>query len=471
MNARAHKPLPFATLLAALLAAVFILSLAPIASAARYAAPESDDLLYGTAVQRTYAAERSLGAAVEAACAQVSHHHAVAHGRFSNTFFGALYLGLFGLNHYGSVPLLMIASLIVGVLCFGYALIVRVLGGAKSVWLALSLLVLLFYVQLLPSPAEGLFWFCGGLGYTLSFSGTLTLFALLLLLECATRRGARTAYGAIAVLTACVLSGLGFTLMLATGALLLGYVARAALQKRRAALAWGLATLLVFAAGSIVQLTAPAVSVRAGWEQALYGYAPMGLVQAVAASFAYAFGVLVHGLDGGMLAFMALSIALCAPLLARSPCRFRLPLAVLAGSFCLYATLFTASLYATSTMGPYRQRNVMYFCEFLFWGFNAAYCAGWWLRRRASARGQTAMLHAADAVRPFLDAHRLGLVAATGVLLLASVMIRGVPSCTSVAALREVRDGSAAARRADYAAERETGAPQGERAESRLYLY
>lgn len=462
MNPIAQRKIPFAAVLAVVLTALFLFSLIPVLSAARYAAPESDDLLYGESIRQAWHEQGTLSAALRAAGQKVAHHHTIAHGRFANTFFGALFLGLFGLDHYACVPVLMIGSLVFGTLLFFYALIGRLLKGGWAVWLSLAMFALTMQVQLLPSPAEGLFWFCGGLGYTLYYAGTLTLFALLILSHTSRRTGARAAFGTLAVLIAAVLSGLGFTLMLITAALLIGYAVLCVLQKRRDMWPVAFAVLAVFAAGCVIQLTAPAVQVRAAWEQEMYGYAPMGVVQAVAASFAYALGVLVHGLDGGMLVWIALTAALCAPVLQKSPYPFRLPLLVLAGSVCLYATLFTASLYATSTMGPYRQRNLMFFMEYIFWGVNAAYATGW-LVKRGRFR--------ADAPVWLLDAHRLAALAIVAILMLSTVLIRGINDATAVAAMRETLSGSAAARYRTYAEERALDRPQGQRAESRLYLY
>ncbi len=467
----AKQTTPFTKLLAIILSSLFLLSLIPVFSAARYAAPESDDQLYGQEAQAVFEETGSLFQLFGASKEKVAHHHQVAHGRFTNTFFGASFLGGFGLTHYWSVPVIMLLALIGSALLFAYALLCRVLGLDKPACLCIALVALLFCVHLMPSPAEGLFWFCGGLGYTLYFSGTLTLFALLLLADRANTKGKRTLFGVLGALVALVVSGLGFTLMISTGALLAGYLVLTVVQKRREMIPWISIALAVLAIGSLIQLTAPGVAARAAWEQELYGYSPMSAPKAIAMSFVYAICMLLNRLDGGMLLFIAMVCVLLAKPLKDRDYAFRLPGLVLAGSLCLYATLFTASLYATSSMGPYRQWNVMYFAQFIFWGVNAGYFTGWWLKqqqKKADFPKRWALLSEWSAGFAKRRAAALCVIAA---LMLSAVLVRGIFNTTGVAALREVTNGSAAARYAAWQQEQFDGADQGPREESRLYLY
>ncbi len=462
---------PFVRLVAILLTALFVLSLVPILAAARYAAPESDDLLYGQDAHDALAQSPTLSALLGEAAAKVAHHHQVAHGRYANTFLGAAFLGAFGIDHYWSVPVLMLLMLIMGTMLFSYALLVRVLHADKWTWLAISSFVLLFCVQLLPSPAEGLFWFCGGLGYTLYYSVSLVLLSLLLFTMTGRSRARRIVCGLLAVLLSAIVAGLGFTVMLILAAAMLGYIVLAITKKRWDMCVIGILTLAVFAAGTIIQLTAPATAVRAAWEQEMYGYTPSGPVKAVLLSFLYALCTLLHRVDGGMLLFIALVALLLAPYLQESGYRFRMPLLVLAASFCLYATMFTASLYSTSSMGPYRQWNVMYFAMFPFFGVNAAYCTGWCLRRMEKCPDGEPRWQRLRARTNHLLKHRLAAVLVMACLMLSSVIINGVYETTSVAALREVLNGSAQARYTAYTQERFDAQAPAERDASRLYLY
>ena len=436
------------------------------------AAPESDDLLYGEDVRAALAASPSLGTLLRAAGEKVAHHHQVAHGRYANTFFGSAFLGAFGLDHYWSVPVLLLLSLIGGTLLFTLALLVCTLRVDKWTWLALSMFALLFCVQLLPSPAEGLFGFCGGLGYTLYYGAALSVLALLLLMRAAKRRGARMICGVLAAVLSGVLAGLGFTLLFIVSALMIGFIVLAMQEKRRDLLVVGLLTLLVFAAGTLVQLTAPATSVRAAWEQEMYGYVPSGPVKAVLLSFVYAFCTLLHRLDGGMLLYRALVSLLLAPFLKLAACRFRAPWLIALISFCLYATMFTASLYSTSSMGPYRQWNVMYFMMFPFWGVISAYMTGAFLRRMETRPDGAARYARLCADASQMAKRRFALVVLCGVLMLSSVVIHGVYETTAVAALQEMRSGSAAQRLQAYDAWLDgTVQERADAGESRLYLY
>lgn len=471
MECKSSSRTPLVRLVAILLTALFLASLVPLLFAARYAAPESDDLLYGQEAHDAFLASPTPDTIVFKACERVAHHHQIAHGRYANTFLGVLFLGTFGLDHYAAVPVIMLFALICSTLLFAYALLCRTLHADRWTWLAVSMYILLFCVQLMPSPAEGVYWFCGGLGYTFYYSLTLTLFALLLFVQASKCPAWRIVCGALAAVLAAIVAGLGFTVLIITAALLAGYIALAILQKRRDMLVFGILTLAVFIAGSLVQLTAPATTVRAAWEQEMYGYTPSGPVKAVLLSFVYALCTLLHRLDGGMLLYVALVSACMAPFLKKSGCRFRLPLLMLAGSFCLYATMFTASLYSTSSMGPYRQWNLMYFAMFPFWGVNAAYMTGWALRRMERRSGGALSWNTLCERAGALAGHRAAILAVMAVLMLSSVFVHGFYETTSVAALQETRNGSAAARYSVRMAEIAANGERAEREATRLFLY
>ncbi len=100
-------------------------------------------------------------------------------GTYSATFFSSLQPGIFGEQYYFStIWILLFLSLFAFLFCGNK--ILTLLKVAKKRRMFFSLLTWFFYIQTMPNPREGLFWFNGGLVYVGFFSVLLINFSMIL---------------------------------------------------------------------------------------------------------------------------------------------------------------------------------------------------------------------------------------------------------------------------------------------------
>ena len=468
-----NRTVPFLRVLSIVLIAVFLLSLVPVLYAARYNLPDSDDLLFNGGT--TFEQRHSLKEALSTAASTAKSVYEVYHGRYAASFWGAFFLYFLNLGNYWIVPYLMLAFFLAGVLYFNRVVLVDALRGDNALWLSLTVLMLLCYMQFLPSAAEGFFWLSGAVNYTFEAALVLMMLGLLLRMYLWPEQKKRgVVRGILALVLSGTAAGLGYSVSLAAMGLLMGFIALAVVKKRRDCLLWGALTLLLFLIGTVVQVTAPGLAKRAAFEAAYYGLTHVpNAPRAVAESFVYAAGCLIARLDPSMLLFIALTGLSLAPYLKKSGFAFRLPGLVSAGSFCLFATVFTFSLYAQGNIGPLRQRNMVYLVEFWFWGVNTAYWTGWLLRRGEAAPALSAWKESWKTGVALLRHRKLPVLCLCALLLTATAFARDVNATTSVAALRETLSGSAQRRYETRLAEIAAGLGDdpGERELSRIFYY
>ncbi len=151
-----------------------------------------------------------------------------------------------------------------------------------------------------------------------------------------------------------------------------------------------------------------------------------------------------------------LTVLLVGPALRKINVRFRYPLLVVAFLFCVFASQFTPSVYAATSPGPYRLRNVAYFVYLLLVALSAAYVTGW-----AQRKFEPEAPKEAPAAMRWLTTYPVLAVLCFSLLLGASLCKRDVFETPTVLAVMELQDGTAQ----EHAAAREkqlTGETQGQ---------
>lgn len=417
--------------------AVLLLSLVPMLLVARYDLPLGDDVLYGGPVSQALAKNPSFSVALRAAAGVVAEKFHFWQGTFSAIFLMALQPGVFGLEWYSITPYLMLGALIAATLLLLYTLLCSVLGLSKRVWLLIGASIAFFSIQLCVSPREGFFWYNGAVYYTLFHSLLLVLATLVLRMFRSPRAWVRAGFAALGVLLSAVLSGGNYATAMVCFELLVFSIAYGIYQKKyRLVIAFAL-MLLVFGAGMAVSVSAPGNAVRQASVIAS-GYEPSGPLRAIVLSLALGGAMAVGWFDLAAVVIIALVILFAGPALKRTRWRFRYPLLAVAFLFCVFASQFTPSVYAATSPGPYRLRNVAYFVYLLLVALSAAYVTGWAQRRFAGAE----RAEPPAAVR-WLATYPVLAVLCFGLLLGASLCKRDVFSTPSVLAVIELRDGTA----------------------------
>lgn len=358
---------------------VLVCSLVPLVAVAQYSHPSADDYPYAVATHAAWQQTGSVFAVLGAAARTVAQRYQTWQGSFSAIFLFALQPAIFGEEFYGVGTLVLLAAALAAVAA-AVAALRAVTRAQLSVCAVPGLVYLLVCIQLLPSPAQGYYWWNGSSYYWLFFFGLLALGALVARLLGPGLSGPGTA-GA-AVLAAVLGGGNYITALLMCEALAAAAVA--AFVWRRAAFRRMLAVALCGLAAFGVNATAPGNAVRAG-TTATQG---RGAVWAVLQSFpmsAHYVRVFTTPLVVAALLF-TLPFLACIVRQAGRNFRYPYPLAVVAGLYCLYASSFTPTLFVYGTNDEKRVKNIQFCLWVLVCLIALWYVLGWALRRTGGVR-------------------------------------------------------------------------------------
>lgn len=418
---------------------VVVLLLLPALVMAVYARPSADDYVYAA---RTHAVVQQYGLdlprLLEAAAQTNRYFFENWQGLYVSGFLLALQPAIFGNAWYGVTLLCVLIPLY---LClYGAArMVVRRLEPAqKRLPPALALLMLFAFVQGMPAPVEGLYWFNGAMNYQPYFALAVLGGGIAFSLCFARRNGLR--HNLLLAAAGCCIGlviGGGHQVVGLLHLLLLLLVAVLCARHRNF---WHIPALAASFAGLIINVTAPGTRVRTD------GFSQAGFVEAVVKSFVLAALEWIRWLDVPLLCLLVL---LAFPLrhLAQSqvlPDRvFRHPLAGIAVTFVLMWAMIFLPSYTMGGIGAGRLINVVWMTfllglaatEFLFFG---------WLER---CRGVSLA-----GVASFLRHHARRLPPAVVCMLVCMACIgshtvkEGQDNhfATSLEALYEIADGSAA---------------------------
>ena len=376
---------PDMRLVAAALAAALVLLMSPLLRLACLTAPYYDDYSFGNVVKSFLGDERSLGSALRGAlyCARTNWY--AWQGTYSASFLNSLVPSVWGEQYYFWGPVFLILILPLSVLVLTGVLVRSVLKADRESCVALQAVVAAMTVVLLHSPQQGFFWYVGGMCYVgMHAFLMLTIAAWVKLLTGAGRVGpVLLVLGTLA--GAVVLGGSTYVTGLQGILLGLGLVVFGAFILRRKR-AWLLVpSLLVYGYGFYKNVSAPGNAARmrsyAGW-----GYPP---VEAVLRSFQEAFLHLGEFSGWITVSILILLVPIVWRMVGKSTVSFRFPGLVLLGSFCLYATGFTPTLFAQGHGGYARVLNPVKITYQLLLVLNEVYWLGW-LRRVRTEGGQKA---------------------------------------------------------------------------------
>ena len=417
--------------------AALLLSLVPMLFIAKYDLPLGDDVIYGAPVTSALRQDASLSSALSAAAGVVAEKFQSWQGTFSAIFLMALQPGVFGLSYYQITPYLMLGALIASTLLLTHTLLCSLLGVSKRVWLILGLALSFFSIQLCISPREAFFWYNGAVYYTLYHSFLLVLAALVIQLFRAKQAWVKIVFAVLGILLAAFLSGGNYATAMVCFELLVCAIGYAVYRKQYRLLAAFVLMLLVFGAGMLISVSAPGNAVRQASVVAS-GYTPSGPLKSIVLSLALGGAMAVGWFDLATVVVIALTVLLVGPYLRKTGWRFRDPLLVVAFLFCVFASQFTPSVYAATSPGPYRLRNVAYFVYLLLVALSAAYVTGWAQRKYAPEAPKQANM----AMR-WLVTYPVLAVLCFALLLGASLCKRNVFETPTVLAVMELRDGTA----------------------------
>lgn len=374
---------PSMGLVACLAAAAFALLMVPLLRLAEYAAPYYDDYSFGGFAKSFLMEERSLKSALQGAwyCAGINWH--AWQGTYSASFLNSLMPAIWGEEYYMAGVVFLILILPISVMALVKVMVRDVLKADWTACIAMQAALASMVVVLLYSAQQGFYWYVGGMSYVGMHSFLLLLIAAWLRLLGRTGR-IKTVLLVLWTLAGSILVGGGNYVSALQGILACAGIvvfAGAFLRSRRVWLL--IPSLLTYGYGFYKNVSAPGNLVRAS-NYAGWGYPP---AEAVLRSFLEAFLHLWEFTGWITVAALALLAPIIWHMLEKTKLSFRLPGLVLAGSFCLYATGFTPTLYAMGHGGYDRVLNCVKITYQILLVLNEAYWLGW-LKNVRCRKGQ-----------------------------------------------------------------------------------
>ena len=147
---------------AVIIAALFLLSLVPFILLAPYNVPSADDFGYGAPVHYALAAGAGFLGVIKALAENLRYTYMNWQGTFSSVILFSLQPGVADDRFYIITPFVMLAAVIVPI----FFALNSVRDMNRSGKLLIGSVIALLSVQFLPSVADGIFWWNGGVHYT-----------------------------------------------------------------------------------------------------------------------------------------------------------------------------------------------------------------------------------------------------------------------------------------------------------------
>lgn len=355
----------------------FFLCLIPLLYLARYDVPCADDYIYGTAAHLTLVHGGSLNDAIAAALEHTAVIYHTWQGSYSAVFLMCLQPAVFSEKLYFLTAWLMSASLFGGLFALGQCLVNNVFRLPRHVGAALSGMVGILYLLLVPYPSETLYWYNGAVYYT--FFHGIAMLAVAQAISAARYGGALRIAGLS--LMAAFLAGGNLVTGLALCMLALGGIILLLLQKDFTRAGRLLIPSLVLLICFCINVFAPGYDMR----QIDVNHVP-DAVSAVKESFCKGFYYLFSWFRLPVLGGMLILGLLFWAELPNCSFRFRFPGLVSLLSFCFLSALFCPSMYAQGWEGPGRLKNII-FCSYLvLLVLNVLYWLGWLRQHRKESR-------------------------------------------------------------------------------------
>lgn len=156
---------------------LLMISTVPLLNLSRYAHPSADD--YGLAIntRKEWIENHSVVGLLKEAHSTQKELCQSWEGTYTSYYIWALQPGIFGERYYKLTGFINIALLGFAVMVF-FVVLARYIFKAKVIYgISLGCLALLMMLQWMPSAVEGLYWYCGAVGYNFFWSVVLLMLA------------------------------------------------------------------------------------------------------------------------------------------------------------------------------------------------------------------------------------------------------------------------------------------------------
>lgn len=420
--------------LAILTTVLFVVTLIPLFILANYVYPCADDYTFGARCHFVWEETHSVFATMlQAIRGSIDLFFSWA-GCMSSSFFMIIQPAVFGDRVYRITPYLMI-----GIVCIGSTLLLHVLGRRlckKSFWYvqSIAMLFLITVIQCAPGPEQAYFWYNGAAHYTLMYGFFTMLCGVILLLLVAEDKKKRIVYALLATILGIIVGGGNY--LTALNGILLSILLIAGLTfakkiKKNIIL---FLPLFFYYTMFVLSVLAPGNKVR---EAGSDGMAP---IKAVLVSFYYLFNYCFSKWMNWMqILMLVFAVIVFWNMAKKTEFTFPYPVFVVVILMGLSAAMMTPCLFGMGNIEAGRITTVVYTVFLLYLLISVCYVTGW-VQKNITVTNSDAT---------FSFSSQIAILLCLGLLVFGTVitMIPEPESFTSTEAIRELRNGEAAAYR------------------------
>lgn len=433
------KKIRLARLVAVILLVVFIVSLIPMLAIARYNYPSADDFVYGKTTHAIWQQTGSLLQTVQAAVKEVTRTYVEWQGSYTAIFLMALQPGVF--NAYWLSTFILLGMYILGTCLLGRAVFCKLLKADKWEAVILTVLLMLFSIQLLPQTAEAFYWYNGAVYYTFVY-GLGLVYVALHVSGCA-KGSIGTGKLAGMILLAALIGGGNFCLLLPLLAFTLLLTAYSFYKKNKTAIPFAITWAVLFI-GFLVNFLAPGNKLRQA--EVTTG---QSAIKSVLMSLGFELQDFVRWIDFTVILGFIIAIPVMIKIINRMKFSFPYPIVVSFISYCIYAMQYTAQYYATGNIWTGRLYAQLYYTFYWMVGLNVFYWLGWLISKVKMTMGQEAFATWSKNVFRYLRGYTLPILALCGALTISSFYVLNRKTSPGYSAFQDLKNGNAQ----QYAAE------------------
>ena len=369
---------------------LFILSLIPLLIMGLYNHPVGDDFTYGLQTHLTWQNTHSLLAVLKAAISTSHDFWFGYQGPYVSAFFMALHPGIISERLYALTTVIMLGALIFSTTVLLKIIFMDYYKVNVEFFRIINICLLFLCIQLLPTPSEAFYWYCGAVHYIFMHSCMLLLFACMLHWLQLKAGYRKFIFFLLSCLLAFMVGGANFVTGLLTLVLFVCAAVFCLYYKKKSALPL-LLPFFFYLVSFFFCITAPGNSVR----ESDIGYTPNALT-AIYDSFQYA--ITYIGQWNNLYFFLALIFLI--PVLwfaaSRTTAEFPLPGLIACVSFCVVSSMFAPCAYALGTSVIYgRTLNIIMMTYYLLFILNLFYLFGW-INRKLKAYNASFFLSVCD---------------------------------------------------------------------------
>lgn len=357
-----------------IIAALCILSIIPFFIISFYSRPSADDFDYSYTLHNIIlSGNYNFLTLIKASFDMMVNYYFTWQGTYSSAIIMSLQPGIFGDQYYFLGVILLIVFMYICIYRFFYILNKRQLNNYLPTWF-ISLLLLTVYLQTNPNVCQCLYWLCGAYHYEPFMFLTLVVVSYEIDYLCESDKNKRVKDVIASSIFSFIISGGNQVTSFLNILILCICMFYSFYRKKEKGL---FVTLIIAIIGFIIMFIAPGNNVRVNANTQTSPFL------AILNSFKGAFKYVVRWPSLSWLSYIILMIVLFSSLIKKNDFKLNInPIFIIVITFLLYTAMFCPTNYATSSNGPGRLKDVIYFVAVVFSVLDSIYTLIWLNQKR-----------------------------------------------------------------------------------------